>query len=154
MGKASWSYRDESDEISTVELTLPDISAGGTDFDAVMASVATLGAALIDVTGCVQAREVYNQVVDAKNPATPNNDFAHRESGLRVFYADDVTGEVYHITVPGPEWNDIVSLPNTDLADLTDEPVATLVAAIESDALSPVGNAVSVLRAVHVGRHN
>ena len=154
MAKASWSYRDRSDEISTVELSIPDVSAGGADFDAVMANVAALGAALLASTECVQAREMFNQAVDVKSPTTPTDVLAQRESALRIFYADDTTGEVYHISLPGPDWDAIDLLPNTDLADLTDEPLATLVAAIESDAESPVGNAVTVLRAVQVGRHN
>lgn len=154
MAKASWSYRDRSDEISTLELSIADVSAGGADFDTVMASVATLGAAILAATECVQAREMFNQAVDVKNPATPTDVLAQRESALRIFYADDTTGEVYHISIPGPDWDTVDLLPNTDLADLTDEPLATLVAAIESDAESPVGNSVTVLRAVQVGRHN
>jgi len=106
------------------------------------------------MTECVQAREMFNQAVDTKNPATPTDVLAQRESALRIFYADDVTGEVYHISIPGPDWDSIDLLPNTDLADRTDEPLATLITTIESDALSPVGNAVTVLRAVQVGRHN
>lgn len=133
---------------------MADVSAGGADFDAVMADVAALGAALLAATECIQAREAFVQQVDTKNPATPTDVLAQRESALRIFYADDVTGEVYHVSVPGPDWDAINLLPNTDLADLTDEPLATLVAAIESDALSPVGNAITVLRAVQVGRHN
>ena len=154
MAKASWSYRDRSDEISNVELTVADVSAGGADFDAVIADVTALGAALFAVTNCIQAREVFNQAVDPKNPARPTDEFAQRESALRVFYADDVTGEVYHISVPGPDWADVDLLPNTDLADLTDTPMAGLVTALEANALSPVGNAITVLRAVQVGRHN
>ena len=154
MAKASWTYRDRSDEVSTVELTVADVSAGGADFDAIMAEVAGLGAAILAVTDCVQAREFFNQAVDVKDPATPTDVMANRESALRIFYADDVTGEVYHISVPGPDWDSVNLLPNTDLADMTDEPLATLVSQIESDALSPVGNAVTVLRAVQVGRHN
>jgi hypothetical protein len=154
MAKASWSYRDRSDEISNVELTVADVSAGGADFDAIMAEVAGLGAAILAVTDCVQAREVFNQSVDTKDPATPTDVMANRESALRIFYADDVTGEIYHISIPGPDWDTVDLLPNTDLADMTDEPLATLVSQIESDALSPVGNAVTVLRAVQVGRHN
>lgn len=154
MGKASWSYRDRSDEISTVELSIPDVSAGGADFDTVVASIATLGAAILASTECVQAREMLNQAIDTKDPTTPTDVLAQRESALRIFYADDTTGEVYHISIPGPDWDSIDLLPNTDLADMTDEPLATLVAAIESDAESPVGNAVTVLRAVQVGRHN
>jgi hypothetical protein len=154
MAKASWSYRDRSDEISNVELTVADVSAGGADFDAIMAEVAGLGAAILAVTDCVQAREVFNQAVDVKDPATPTDVMANRESALRIFYSDDVTGDVYHISIPGPDWDTVDLLPNTDLADMTDEPLATLVSQIESDALSPVGNAVTVLRAVQVGRHN
>ena len=154
MAKASWTYRDRSDEISTVELTVADVSAGGADFDAIMAEVAGLGAAILAVTDCVQAREFFNQAVDVKDPSTPVDVMANRESALRIFYADDVTGEVYHISIPGPDWDGVDLLPNTDLADMTDEPLATLVSQIESDALSPVGNAVTVLRAVQVGRHN
>lgn len=154
MAKASWSYRDRSDEISGVELTIADVSAGGADFDTVMADVAALGAALLAATECIQAREMFNQAVDTKNPATPTDVLAQRESALRIFYADDTTGEVYHISVPGPDWDAIDLLPNTDLADLTDEPLASLVTAIEANALSPVGNAITVLRAVQVGRHN
>lgn len=154
MAKASWSYRDKSDEMSNVEMTIADVSAGGADFDAVMADVAALGTAFLAATECIQAREVFNQTVDPKNPATPTDVLAQRESALRIFYADDVTGEVYHVSLPGPDWDAIDLLPNTDLADLTDVPVANIVIAIEANALSPVGNAVTVLRAVQVGRHN
>ncbi len=154
MAKASWSYRDLSDEISNVEITVADVSAGGADFDTVMADVAALGAALLGVTDCIQAREMFNQAVDVKDPATPTDEHAQRESALRVFYADDVTGEVYHISVPGPSWDGIELLPNTDLADLTDSPVDALVTALEANGLSPVGNAITVLRAVQVGRRN
>ncbi len=154
MAKASWSYRDKSDEISNVEITVADVSAGGADFDTVMADVAALGTAFLAATECVQAREVFNQAVDAKSPLTPTDAQAQRESALRIFYADDVTGEVYHISIPGPDWANIALLPNTDLADLTDTVAANLVIAIEANALSPVANAVTVLRAVQVGRHN
>ncbi len=154
MAKASWSYRDKSDEMSNVEMTVADVSAGGADFDTVMADVAALGTAFLAATECIQAREIFNQVVDPKNPATPTDPQAQRESALRIFYGDDVTGEVYHVSIPGPDWANIALQPNTDLADLTDTVAANLVIAIEANALSPVGNAVTVLRAVQVGRHN
>lgn len=154
MAKASWTYRDRSDEVSTVELTVADVIPTGSNWDAVLAEVAGLGAAILAVTDCVQAREFFNQAVDVKDPTTPADVMANRESALRIFYADDVTGEVYHISIPGPDWDTVDLLPNTDLADMTDEPLATLVSQIESDALSPAGNAVTVLRAVQVGRYN
>lgn len=154
MAKASWSYRDKSDEISNLEMTVADVSAGGADFDTVMADVAALGLAFLAATECIQAREVFNQTVDIKDPATPTDPQAQRESALRIFYADDVTGEVYHVSLPGPDWASIDLQPNTDLADLTDVPVANIVIAMEANGLSPAGNDITVLRAVQVGRHN
>jgi hypothetical protein len=137
-----------------VEVTVADVSAGGADFDTVMADVAALGAAFLAITECVQAREVFNQAIDTKDPTTPTDVMAARESALRVFYADDVTGDVYHISIPGPNWNDIELEPNTDLADPAEEPFASLIGELEASALSPVGNAITVLRGVKVGRHN
>jgi hypothetical protein len=154
MAKASWSFRDLSDEISNVQINVADVSAGGADFDDVMADVAALGAALSTVSDCVQAKEMFLQAVDVKDPTTPTDPQAQREVALRIFYADDVTGEVYHISVPGPDFELIELYPNTDIADLTDSPLDALVTAIEASALSPVGNAVTVLRAIQVGRHN
>lgn len=152
MAKASWSYRDRSNEISAVELNIADVSAGGTDFDAVMTDLANLGAAILAVTECEQARETFLQAVDVKSAILPTDTQANRESGLRVFYTDDVTGDVYHITVPGPDWSTVIVTPGTDFADMTDEPLASLISSMESDALTPGGNALTVLRAVQVGR--
>lgn len=154
MAKAIWSYRDRSQEISGVELTVADVSAGGADFDAVMADVAALGAAIANISNCVQAREVFTQHVDTKNPASTSDEYANRESALRVFYGDTTTGEVYHVSIPGPDWSAISLEPNTDLADMTDTEVAALIVALEANALSPVGNAIEVIRCVQVGRHN
>ena len=134
MAKASWSYRDRSQEISSVELTVADVSAGGADFDTVMADVAALGAAIANISNCIQARESFIQAVDTKNPASTSDEYANRESALRVFYGDTVTGEVYHVSIPGPDWNNIDMEPNTDLADLTDPEVAALVVALEANA--------------------
>lgn len=154
MARASWVYRDKSNEMSNMDITVADVSAGGADFDTVMADVAALGTAFLAATECLQARENFVQEIDTPDPLTPTDPQAQRESALRIFYADDVTGKVYHVSLPGPDWQNIDLLPNTDLADLTDTVAANIVIAIEANALSPVGNAVTVLRAVAVGRHN
>ena len=135
-------------------MTIADVAAGGGNYDAVVAEIAGLGGAILAMTACVQAREVHNQAIDVKDPTVPTDVMAQRESALRIFYADDVTGEIYHISIPGPDWDLVNLLPNTDIADPADEPLATMISQIESDALSPVGNAVSFLRAVQVGRNN
>ena len=154
MAKASWSYRDRSNEISTVELNVPDVAAGGANFDAVIASLEALGAGILTITECNQSREHFVQAVDAKSHVVPTDNQANRESALRVFYTDDVTGDIYHISIPGADWTVIDMLPGTDFADPADEPLATFITTFEANAKSPVGNAVSFLRAVQVGRRN
>lgn len=153
MSKHISTWRDRSKETSVVEFNFADIAAGGANFDSVKAQVDALGAALGGVSLCVQAAEKLTQETDPRDASVPTDVLAQREFGLRVFYADNVTGKVYHITVPGPDWDNITMYPESDLADLTDSPVSALVTAMET-GLSPDGNAISVLRAVAVGRNN
>ncbi|GAH16321.1 unnamed protein product, partial [marine sediment metagenome] len=62
-------------------------------------------------------------------------------------------GKIYHITIPGPDKDNMDMLPESDLYDLSDTVLAAVVTAIEL-ANSPVGNAITVIRAVDVGRNN
>lgn len=154
MGIASWTYRDKSRENSSIQLPVPDVSAGGADFDAVMASVAAVGAAIATMTQCVQARENYFQEVDAVDPAIPTEDDAQREFGLRVFYTDDVNGKQFHFTIPGPDWAQVDTVAGTDLADLSAGGLPALITAVDGNVISPYGNAVTLRRAVVVGRRS
>lgn len=147
-------FRDRSKEISSFELSFPDIAAGGANFDTVAASVAALGAAVQAITHCTDASENLKQETQTPDPTIPTSFWAQRESGMRMFYADDVTGKVYHFTIPAPDKTACDLVDESDLYDATDEPLASLITLLESDVLSPVGNAVSFLRAVDVGRNN
>ena len=151
--KGLYSFRDRSSEISSVELTFPDIAAGGANFDATVALVDGLGAALAGASLCVQSTEAFKQATDTPDASVPSDVHAQRESGCRIFYSDDVTGKVYHITIPGPDKDNMDLIVGTDFYDLTDTILAAVVTAIEL-AKSPVGNAITVLRAVDVGRNN
>lgn len=151
--KGLYSFRDRSKEIGTIELNFDDIAAGGANFDATVALVDGLGAALDGASLCVQSTEAFKQETETPDPTVPTDVHAQRESGCRIFYADDVTGKVYHITIPGPDKDNMAMLPESDFYDLTDTILAAVVTAIEL-ANSPVGNAITVLRAVDVGRNN
>jgi hypothetical protein len=140
--------------MSGLRLWFVNIAAGGANFDTVVAAMDAVGDAIEAITTCQQATESIWQALTVPSATVPTDDLAHRESGLRVFYTDDTTGKVYHFTIPGPDWALVDVLPNTDLADMTDEPLASLISAVESDVLSEVGNSVTVLRAVVVGRRN
>lgn len=153
MSKGLYSFRDRSNEISSVELNFDDVAAGGANFDSVMSLVDGLGAALSAASLCVQSTENFKQETDTPDPSVPSDVHAQRESGCRIFYADDVTGKVYHITLPGPDKDNMAMIAESDLYDLTDTVLAAIVTAIEL-ANSPVGNAITVIRAVDVGRNN
>jgi hypothetical protein len=140
--------------MSSLSLWFENVAAGGANFDSILAAMDGVGDAIEAITTCVQATESLWQAITVKSALVPTDDLAHRESGLRVFYTDDTTGKVYHFTIPGPDWALVDVLPNTDLADMTDEPLAALISAVEADVLSEVGNSVTVLRAVVVGRRN
>lgn len=151
--KGLYSFRDRSKEISSVEFGFADIAAGGANFDAQKAAVDALGAALGVASLCTQATENLKQETDTPDPSWPSDVHAQREAGCRVFYSDDVTGKVYHITIPGPDKDNMAMIVDTDFYDITDTILAAVVTAMEA-GLSPVGNAVTVLRAVDVGRNN
>jgi hypothetical protein len=140
--------------MSNLSLGFVNVAAGGGNFDAVVAAMDGVGDAIEAITTCQQASEALWQALTVPSALVPTDDLAHRESGLRIFYTDDSTGKTYHFTIPGPDWALVDVLPNTDFADMTDEPLAALISAVEADVLSEVGNSVTVLRAVVVGRRN
>ena len=154
MSKGLYVYRDWSKEISSFELSFADIAAGGANFDAVKASVIAIGDAVLACTLCTDASENLKQETAVPDPSVPADQNAQREAGMRVFYADDVTGKVYHFTVPGPDKSTMLLLTESDLYDPADAPLSALITALEANVLSPVGNAISFLRAVDVGRNN
>ena len=154
MGTASWTFRDKSRESSAVQLIIPDVSAGGTDFDAVMASVAALGAAIDTLTLCAPAAENYVQEVDPPSADIPTDDAAQREYGLRIFYTDDVNSKQFHFTIPGPDFAQVDTVAGTDLADLSAGGIPALITAVDGNVLSPYGNAVTLRRVVVVGRRS
>jgi hypothetical protein len=154
MSKGLYSFRDRSKEISTLELNFIDVAAGGANFDAVIGYVDAIGAALATASLCTQATENFKQETDSPDPDIPTDVHAQRESACRIFYADDTSGKVYHVSLPGPDKDNMAMLAGSDEYDLTDTVLAAVITALEAGALSPTGGAITVLRAVDVGRNN
>jgi hypothetical protein len=68
---------------------------------------------------------------------------------------DDVTGAKSHFTIPGPDLANLTIPEGGDLVTLADASImADLVTAIEANVESEDDNAVTVTRAVIVGRNN
>lgn len=153
--KANFRYRDHSSEIGSFSLIFPEISAGGADYDAVILAMSDVETAITAITLCDEAGYGYTDILAGDLDTVPSSEYAQRELGLRVFLVDDVNGRKSHFTVPGPDLASLTILAGTDFVDLADAGImAQVVTDVEAECLSQDGNAVSVLRAVIVGRRN
>lgn len=153
--KGQFSYRDRGSEVGSLMLHFDNVDAGGANYDAVIAAITGIEADILAITLCTSAGYGMQDAIGGDSDTVPTENFAQREIGLRVFLVDDVNGRKSHFTIPGPDLDSLTILDGTDFVDLADASImATLVAAVEADAQSVDGNAVSVLRAVIVGRRN
>lgn len=152
MAKASWTFEDYSGEKSTVELSIPEPAADGSDWSAIRTSVQDLQDKIEALTLCDESSE-HIRVNESLEVATVTDPNAQRESGMRVFYQDNVTKKKFHFTIPGPDMT-IVAQAGTDVVDLTVTEVAALVTELEASAVSPDGNSLTVTGARLVGRNS
>lgn len=153
--KANFRYRDHSSEIGSLSLHFAEISAGGLDYDAIVLAMSDVETAITAITLCDEAGYGYTDILAGDLDTVPSSEYAQRELGLRVFLVDDVNGRKSHFTVPGPDLANLTILAGTDFVDLADAGImAAVVTEVEAGCLSADGNAVSVLRAVIVGRRN
>lgn len=153
--KANFTYRDHGSEIGSMSLFVDEISAGGADYDTIVAAIGAIAADILAITLCTEAGNALTQGLDADSDSVPASAFAQRELGLRVFLVDDTNGRKSHFTIPGPDLAALTIFAGTDLVDLEDASVmADLVTSVEAGAESQDGNAVTVNRAVIVGRRN
>jgi hypothetical protein len=153
--KANFTYRDHGSEIGSMSLNVDEISAGGADYDTIVAAIAAIASDILAITLCTEAGNGITQGLDPDTDAVPSDAFAQRELGLRVFLVDDVNGRKSHFTIPGPDLDALTIFAGTDFVDIADAGVmAALVTTVEAGAVSADANAVTVLRAVIVGRRN
>jgi len=146
-------YNDHSNEKSTLSLHFAQIAAGGGNFDTVISSMNTVETAIDNMTLCDNSKQAFYDVLSVGED-TPVSPWAQREIGVRVFFVDDVNGEKGHFTIPGPDLDSLGVVSGTDVLDITDTLEAALVTALEANALSRDGNAISVQRMVIIGRRS
>lgn len=152
MSRLTLTYRDFSRELSTVELLMAEPSAGGADFDAVIADVAEVVAAIAAVSVGVLAREglFINEDKEIGDAAAGSK----RELGLRVFWADTTAETRGHFTIPCPDPTGAWLVVGSDEVDVDDTDIDTLIDALETNVYSPDGNLIAVSKIVEVGRRN
>lgn len=87
------------------------------------------------------------------NDTYPTEQYAQRETGLRLFYKDNVNGKKFHVTIPAPDLA-LIAEEGSDMVDMSNSIVGALVAAMEAVVVSPYGNGVTFYRGAIIGRRN
>jgi len=152
MSRLVLTYRDFSREQSSVELLMPEVTAGGADYDALVADVAELVASIGAVTVGVLSKQQL-AILESKEVGDAAAG-SKRELGLRVFWADTTAETVGHFTIPSPDPTGAWLQLGTDEVDVTDTDIDTLIDSLETIVYSPQGNLIAVSKIVEVGRRN
>lgn len=146
---------DRSAERSTVQINIPVLTGANiSDFDWSVNTtlLGALAAALDAITMCNPVRGQVALAPVEDDYVKPANAFAQREIKLLVEYQDEVTKKRYHLAIPGPDWENIEGSDGNYINPLAAKWVA-FKAAMEAFALSPDGNAVTVITGRLVGRN-
>lgn len=151
--KVSLRYKDYSGEKSSASWNAQEPSGAAFDITAWLALQTTIASAIDAITLGVRGPHTISWKETSGSESFPADASAQRESGVRVFYQDDVNKETYHMTLPCPD-HDLLAETGSDNVDLTITEMATFVTAFEAGALSPDLNAVTVYAAKIVGRRN
>jgi len=148
---AQFKVIDYSGEYSGVKMNVPDIDES--NFVAINGFVLALQTALAALTaGNIASRSLTAYTVPV-NDTYPTSEYAQRETGLRLFYKDNVNAKKFHITIPAPDLA-LVAVEGTDFVDMSLSVVAAVTDAMEAFMVSPYGNPITFYKGVIVGRKN
>jgi len=151
MGRMQFSFRDFSEERSTVDFAIVDLTAGNiaanlTAFDTVAAAIDGVTLGTLATRRLVAVDEVVSSVI-------PANPFAQRELKWLVRYTDTVNGKSGSLEIPTADPTGIM-VAGTDRMDLsiTGTPTA-LVTALETNGRTVDGNTFNITGIFLVGRN-
>jgi len=155
--KVTAGFIDNSREFSKTQFYLPAIAADGSNFAAVLTTPVTSKWEI--VRGAIAVASLCNftdwtaqAYGEVATPTAPTDDYANREAGLWIQYADTVTGKYYSLTIPGPD-QALFRQANTDEVDIVaNVPAATLKTALDANLVSELGNPIVVTRMRLIGR--
>lgn len=150
-GKLTLTFRDFSDERSSVAIPIASPDPLGTDYAVWSGIASTLIPLMEAISLCNVARLQLVAIAGDHNDTRPTNGFAQRELGLRLFFTDQVNGKKSYITIPGFDVGTFGN-PGSDQIDLSLSAIAPLVSYLESVMQSVDGNPVVIDRGLVVGR--
>lgn len=155
VSKVHLTFLDESGEKSSVDYYVPALTALNIAARLDDANPQTAGSTSILLSGLSLCTCIAESLSGADNKfaqTPPGNTWAQREIGLMVTYTDTVTGKLYRLTIPGPDWANI-GLSGSDAVDPADAEWTAFVAKFEAEAVSPDGNPVTISAGHLVGRN-
>lgn len=148
-------WRDRSDETSTMTFQLPSVASDGSNYAAVNAAAATVITALNAVTeGTLYQHRITTKIQKYTN-AIPTT--GRREFKVLVRYQDDVTLNVFSFEIPCVDETKFPWLTGSDFVDINDVTITEftdLLAALNTQVISPDGGAITVISMEGVGRNN
>lgn len=152
-GSVSFTLRDYSNETSVHSVDIPNLTAA--NFDAYVAAAGLIPDYYDALDGIVlgnigSERISARDILISQVPA--GSVYAQVELKWLVFYSDDVTSQIYRREIPTPDLTLLVA--GTDLMNIASGAGLAWKTAFEALVVSPVGNAVSVVKVQLVGRNN
>lgn len=155
MAQFNVTFRDYSDELSTVAFPVAEPAGDGSDYASILSDMADIITALNALSIGNIIRHSLTVAYTETGDGRPSNNYAQRESGLRLFWEESVSPFAKgYLTVPMPDLT-LVATAGTDEVDIAGVTVVNaLVALLEANMESPSGNAIEFYRGVIVGRRN
>jgi len=149
-----FTFKDSSKETSTVSFNLADIAADGSNYAAIVADADAIQAALLGVCdGTLVERGIVTERTRVSNIVP--TDGSERERKWLVTYEDDTTKAVYTSTLPNRKIDSMPISNGTDFVDLsgTDTERDALIAAFNTNVVSPDGDNATIISIMRVGRN-
>lgn len=146
-------WQDRSKEKATMTFNLPALLADGSNYAAITAAFAAVQAAVAAVTeGSIFETALVADRTRVSN-AIPTD--GRREQKFLVRYQDDTTLKVYNLEIPLSDETAMPYNSGTDFVDIgnADPQTAALIAALNTNVKSPVGNDITVISIESVGRN-
>jgi hypothetical protein len=141
---------DYSYEKTQVGLYITTLTAA--NFDGQITAAEALQTAIQNVS-LIDFEGLSIRHIDAETETDqPASEYAQRENKWLVRYTDNTLNTKHTLEIGAPDLT--LTLPDGKTMDVSGGAGAAFVTAFEANALSPAGNAVTFVSAVHVGRNN
>lgn len=146
-GNLTLTYTDFSKERSSTQIRVKQLA----DNAAYNTAVGSLETAIDAIINGTQYSRESCEVTRLSNAAGGNG--SSREYKLLIRYEDNVTKQLYSVTIPTFDISTVTVITDTDRIDMTAAPAPALKTAFEAIVQSPSGNAVTVIAMISVGRN-